>query len=64
MLSFQYKKNKNKKTSGSFKWGKTSFGKIKPHPNSWVTFFAIQTLYLMRDSLTQEKSNLDPFDLI
>ena len=64
LFSFQYKKNKNKKTSGSFKWGNTSFGKLKPHPNSWVTFFAIQTLYLAKDSLIEKKSNLSPFDLI
>ena len=64
LLKFQFKNNKNKKLNGSFKWGKTSFGKLKTHANSWVTFFSIQTLYLIKETLEKKKSHLEPFDLI
>ena len=64
LLKFQFKNNKNKKINGSFKWGKTSYGKLKPHSNSWVTFFSIQTLYLIKDTLEKKKLHLEPFDLI
>ena len=64
LLKFQYKKSNKRRISGSFKWGKTSQGELKLHANSWVTFFSIQTFYMLKDFLSGKKTIFDPFDLI
>ena len=64
LLKYQNKNHNNIKVEGSFYWGKTSQGKLLKHPNSWVTFFSIQSLILLKSFLKNEKSNFDSFDLV
>jgi len=64
LLKNQNLKTNNKKIKGSFIWGKNSDGSMVRHSNSWVTFFAIQALYLYQDLLKNKKIQLEAFDLI
>ena len=64
VLRYQNTKSNNIKIRGSFYWGKTSAGKLRKHPNSWVTFFSIQALMLLKSSQLGEKINFDSFDLV
>ena len=64
LLKNQNLKTNNKKIKGSFIWGKNSDGSMVGHSNSWVTFFAIQALYLYQDLLKNKKNQLEEFDLI
>ena len=64
MLNYQNINSNNNKIKGSFSWGKKSDGKILKHPNSWVTFFAIQALFLYKDLLEKKKVKFDEFNLV
>lgn len=64
LLSYQVKNSRNVKTNGSFLWGKKSSGQKVNHANSWVTFFSIQSLYLIKDYINKKKINFDYFDLV
>lgn len=64
LLSYQNKNKKNLKTFGSFLWGKKSSGVKVNHANSWVTFFAIQGLYLLKYFQKNKKIKFDPFDIV
>ena len=64
LISYQNPEAKNLKERGAFKWGKYSSGKFSNHSNSWVTFFAIQALYLYKDFLENKKINFDEFTIV
>lgn len=64
LLSYQVNKKNDKKIHGSFLWGKKSTGEKVYHSNSWVTFFSLQCLYLIKDYLQGKKSNFENFDLV
>lgn len=64
LLSYQDKNKKNVKTYGSFLWGKKSSGEKVIHANAWVTFFALQSLYLLKYFYDNEKIKFDPFDIV
>ncbi len=64
LMKYQNTKNKNLKIRGSFYWGKTSYGEFLNHPNSWVTFFCIQALFLVEQYNKNKKINFDSFDLV
>ena len=64
LLKYQNSKSNNIKIKGSFYWGKTSNGKQMKHPNSWVTFFAIQALFMYRNYANDQKLKIDSFDLV
>ena len=64
LLKYQNSKSDNIKIKGSFYWGKTSNGKQMKHPNSWVTFFAIQALFMYRNFANDQKLKIDTFDLV
>ena len=64
VLKYQNLKNKNRKIKGSFFWGKTSYGELLYHPNSWVTFFSVQALMFYFNYSKNKKINFDSFDLV
>jgi rhamnogalacturonyl hydrolase YesR len=64
LIANQNLKTNNKKIKGAFLWGKNSDGSVVHHSNSWVTFFAIQALYLYRDYITKKKFRFEEFDLV
>jgi hypothetical protein len=64
MLKYQNSNSKNPKIKGSFSWGKKSNGAELKHPNSWVTFFAIQSLFFYKDYLENKKIKFDEFNLV
>jgi hypothetical protein len=64
LIANQNLKTNNKKIKGAFLWGKNSDGSVVHHSNSWVTFFAIQALYLYRDYITKKKIRFEEFDLV
>ena len=64
-ILFKYQiTSKNKRTNGSFLWGKNSNGKVIFHSNSWVTFFSIQAFYLYKNILQNNKKTLSPFEIV
>ena len=64
MLKYQNLKTNNLKIKGAFSWGKKSDGIILKHSNSWVTFFAIQSLFFYKDYLENKKVKFDEFNLV
>ena len=64
MLRYHNYKTSNQKIKGSFSWGKKSDGTILKHANSWVTFFAIQSLFLYKDYLNNRKIKFEEFNLV
>ena len=64
MLKYQNLNTSNPKIKGSFSWGKKSDGAILRHSNSWVTFFAIQSLFFYRDYLKNKKVKFDEFTFV
>ncbi len=64
MLKYQNSNSSNPKIKGSFSWGKKSNGVELKHPNSWVTFFAIQSLFFYKDYLENKKIKFDEFNLV
>ncbi len=64
VLKNQNLKTNNLKVKGSFYWGKTSYGKLLKHPNSWVTFFSIQALMMYENYNKTKKKFFDSFDLV
>ena len=64
MLKYQNLKTSDLKIKGSFTWGKKSNGTILKHPNSWVTFFAIQSLFFFKDYIENKKIKFDEFNLV
>ena len=64
MLKYQNIKTNNVKIKGSFSWGKKSDGTLLKHANSWVTFFAIQSLFFYKDYLEKKKIKFDEFNFV
>ncbi len=64
LLNNQLEKNKKKKIKGGFVWGKLSNGEKKIHPNSWVTFFAIQAIILKNEKNQKKLKDFDSFHLV
>ena len=64
VMKNQNLKTNNLKVKGSFYWGKTSYGKLLKHPNSWVTFFCIQALMMYENYTMNKKNSFDSFDLV
>ena len=64
MINYQSIKTNNSKIKGSFSWGKKSDGSILKHANSWVTFFAIQSLFFYKDYIENKKIKFDEFTFV
>ena len=64
MLKYQNLNTNNLKIKGSFSWGKKSDGMLLKHANSWVTFFAIQSLFFFKDYLEKKKIKFDEFNFV
>ena len=64
MLKHQNTNTNNIKIKGSFSWGKKSDGVLLKHANSWVTFFAIQSLFFYKDYLEKKKIKFDEFNFV
>lgn len=64
LLKNQMLKNKKIKINGGFVWGKLSNGEKKIHPNSWVTFFALQALIFKNEGDQNKLKKFDIFHLV
>ena len=64
MLKYQNLKTNDLKIKGAFSWGKKSDGVVLKHSNSWVTFFAIQSLFFYKDFLENKKIKFDEFTFV
>lgn len=64
IISNQYLNNKSIKIRGGFSWGKKSNGEDTKNVNSWVTAFALQSLYILSDKRALRILNKNPFYLV